>query len=111
MKNVVQMGLILTLTASRAVLAGEGMLRGNTFGVALNDTANATPGEFALEGVFTLPKVGSQVQGEGATVYWDNTNFNVTTTASGNTKIGVVATVGGHISAATSGNYRLIPTI
>jgi predicted RecA/RadA family phage recombinase len=110
MRNVTQLGQILTLTASRAVTAGQGMLRGNTFGVALSDTANGAAGEFALNGVFTLPKATGAIS-EGVLVYWDNTAFNVTTTASGNTKIGVCASVGGVLSAATAVDVRLIPTI
>ncbi|OYZ15633.1 MAG: hypothetical protein B7Y35_06075 [Sphingomonadales bacterium 28-64-96] len=110
MKNIVQLGAILAMTASRLVTAGQGMLRGNTFGVALSDTASGAVGEFALNGVFTLPKATGAIS-EGVLVYWDNTNFNVTTTASGNTKIGVCANVGGVLSAATTVDVRLIPTI
>lgn len=110
MRNVVQPGHILTLTASRTVTSGQGMLRGNTFGVALGDVANAATGEFALNGVFTLPKATGAIN-EGATLYWDNTAFNVTTTVGSNTKIGVCANVGGRISAATTVDVRLVPTI
>jgi predicted RecA/RadA family phage recombinase len=110
MRNVVQPGHILTLTASRAVTSGQGMLRGATFGVALADVANGVPGEFALNGVFTLPKASGAIS-EGVIVYWDNTAFNVTTTASGNTKIGVCANVGGRASGDTAIDVRLIPTI
>jgi predicted RecA/RadA family phage recombinase len=107
MRNLVQKGEIVTLTASRAVTAGQGMLQGVTFGVALNDVANGATGEFAVTGVVTLPKVGAQAQNEGVAVFWDNTNFNVTTTASGNTRIGVVANVGGRLAAATTVDVRL----
>lgn len=41
----------------------------------------------ALEGVFTVAKASGAVT-IGAKVYWDNTNKNVTTTASGNTAMG-----------------------
>jgi predicted RecA/RadA family phage recombinase len=107
MKTFVQPGSTLTLTASRAVTAGQGMLRGATFGVAVNDVANGATGEFDVTGVFTLPKVGAQAQAEGVLVYWDNTNFNVTTTVGSNTKIGVVATTGGELAAATTVAVRL----
>lgn len=104
---VVQSGDIITLTASRAVTAGQGMLQGATFGVALNDVANGATGEFMLEGVHTLPKVGAQAQAEGVAVFWDNVAFNVTTTSAGNTRIGVVANVGGRLAAATTVDVRL----
>lgn len=110
MRNIVQQGDIIPLTASRAVTSGQGMLRGNTFGVALSDTANGAVGEFAIVGVFTLPKATGAIN-EGVLVYWDNTAFNVTTTASGNTKIGTCVNVGGLASGITSINVRLQPTI
>ncbi len=106
-RNVVQKGEIVTLTASRAVTQGQGMLRGVTFGVAMGDVANGATGEFALTGVFTLPKVGAQAQGEGVAVFWDNTAFNVTTTVGTNTRIGVVANVGGRLAADTTVDVRL----
>jgi predicted RecA/RadA family phage recombinase len=111
MKNYVQEGDVLTLTASRAVLSGEGMLRGATFGVAVNDVANGVAGEFLVRGVITLPKVSAQAQTEGAIVYWDNSAFNVTTTSSGNTKIGIVAAVGGLANPSATGTYRIAPAI
>jgi predicted RecA/RadA family phage recombinase len=86
------------------------MLRGNTFGVALGDTANAATGEFAIEGVFTLPKAAVSI-GEGVALYWDNTNFNVTTTVGSNTKVGTAAAVGTVASGVATIAVRLSPTI
>ena len=40
-------------------------------------------------GVFDLPKVSTDVFAVGAAVYWDNTAKLMTSTTSGNTKIGV----------------------
>ena len=109
-KNVVNSGHILTLTASRTVTSGQGMLRGNTFGVAMLDVTTGTTGQFALTGTHTLPKASGAIN-EGVLLYWDNTAFNVTTTAGSNTKIGVCASVGGVVSGATTVDVRLIPTI
>jgi predicted RecA/RadA family phage recombinase len=109
MRNVVQDGFILTLTASRAVTSGQGMLRGNLFGVALADTANGVAGEFAVgAGVFNLPKA-AQAMAEGVTLYWDNTAFNVTTTVGTNKLIGYCATVGGVASGVPTVDVRLVP--
>lgn len=107
MRNYVKPGEVCTLTASRTVTAGQGMLRGVTFGVALSDVANGAVGEFAVAGVVTLPKVGAQAQAEGVAVFWDNTAFNVTTTVGTNTRIGVVANVGGRLAADTTVDVRL----
>lgn len=107
MRNIVQKGDIITLTASRTVTAGQGMLQGVTFGVAINDVTSGAQGEFAIVGVVTLPKVGAQAQAEGVAVFWDNTAFNVTTVSASNTRIGVVANVGGRLAAATTVDVRL----
>lgn len=91
MKNYVQEGDRLDLTAPYAVTAGQGALIGATFGVAITDIANGAVGTFTTEGVFTLTKAtGASTGGaQGALAYWNNTNRNVTASASGNTKIGV----------------------
>ena len=97
MKNFVQDGDVVTLTAPYAVASGGGALVGSLFGVATNTVANAAQGEFAIDGVFDLAKAAGAVT-QGAKMYWDNTNKVVTTTASGNTLIGAA------IAAAASGD-------
>lgn len=93
MKNFVQEGERLDLTAPYAVTAGQGALIGAIFGVAITDLANGAVGAFSLEGIFTLTKAtGASTGGaQGVLAYWNNTNRNVTAVASGNTKIGVFA--------------------
>ncbi len=56
MKNFVQKGETLTLTAPYAVNSGGGALVGSIFGVAAADYANAAEGEFQVCGVFDLTK-------------------------------------------------------
>ncbi len=91
MKNFVQNGGALDLTAPYAVTSGQGALVGATFGVATTDVANGAVGAFDLEGVFTLTKAtGASTGGaQGARAYWNNTSKNVTAASSGNTLIGV----------------------
>lgn len=101
MKNFVQEGDRVTLTAPYARSAGDGALVGATFGVALNDVANGASGEFDLEGTFDLTAASAATASMGALAYWDDTNKNVTATSSGNTKIGVflVAKTNGQTTA------------
>jgi len=87
MKNKVQEGDILELTAPYARSAGEGALVGSLFGVAIADVANGAKGSFYTKGVFDLTKASGSVT-EGAKMYWDNTNKVVTTTSTSNTLIG-----------------------
>ena len=107
MKNYVQPGATLTLTAPYAVTSGDGLLVGSIFGVAAGDAASGATVEAALTGVFDLTKIGSQAWTVGAKVYWDDTNKRCTTVATDNTLIGVAvqAVAGG--AGDTIGRVRL----
>lgn len=93
MKNYVQKGETLTLTAPYAVSAGGGALVGSVFGVATNDYANGEEGEFQVAGVFDLTRETGASTGftQGTLIYWDNTNKRVTKTLTSNKLIGVAA--------------------
>ena len=101
MKNYVQPGNTITLTAPYAVTSGDGLLVGSIFGIASADAALNDPIETALVGVFDITKVGSQAWTVGAKVYWDDTNKRTTSVATSNTLIGVAteAVAGGAGSA------------
>lgn len=106
MKNYIQEGETLTLTvSSTAVAAGAGFLAGSLFGVAQHDVAANGSGEFALEGVFELPKVSAQAWTQGALIYWDDTNKECTTATTGHTLIGKAAAAAANPSA--TGMVRL----
>jgi len=103
MKNFVQEGCVVTLTAPYDRLSGQGALVGALFGVAVGDVLSGAEQEFALDGVFKLDKstgAGTAVA-QGAKAYWDNSAKKVTGVASGNTHIGygIVASVDGDTSA------------
>ena len=98
MKNFVQQGdNIDGLIAPRNLASGEGSLVGSLFSVASNATLSGATFVGVTRGVFDLPKATGAIT-QGAKVYWDNTAFNVTTTAGGNTLIGVAT------QAAASGD-------
>ena len=78
MKNYVQPGNTITLTAPYAVASGDGLLVGSIFGIAAGAAALGEPVETALVGVFEITKVGSQAWTVGARVYWDDTNKRCT---------------------------------
>ena len=58
MKNYVQPGNTITLTAPYAVASGDGLLVGSIFGIAAGAAAIGEPVETALVGVFDITKVG-----------------------------------------------------
>lgn len=91
MKNYVQEGDILTLTAPYAVSSGGGALIGSIFGISVTDLASGSVGSFRLEGVFTHSKATGAGTGgtQGAKAYWNNTSKVFTAVASGNTLVGV----------------------
>ncbi len=94
MKNYVQTGNTITLTAPYAVTSGDGLLVGSIFGIASGDAAIGETIEAALVGVFDLKKVASQAWSIGDKIYWDNTAKEATKTvgsAPANTLIGVAA--------------------
>ncbi|MCV2870640.1 DUF2190 family protein [Defluviimonas sp. WL0002] len=107
MKNFVQAGDVITLTAPYAVTSGLGALVGSIFGVACGDVDNGAEGEFQTTGVFDLLKVGSQAWTVGAKIYWDNTNKYCTTVSTSNTLIGVAVAAVGSGAGETTGRVRL----
>ena len=107
MKNYVQPGNTVTLTAPYAVASGDGLLVGSIFGVAAGTAALGDAVEAALTGVYDLKKVASQAWAAGDKVYWDNTAKEATKTTTSNALIGVavVAVAGG--AGDTIGRVRL----
>jgi predicted RecA/RadA family phage recombinase len=91
MKNYVQKGETLTLTAPYDVSSGGGALVGSIFGVAAADCASGAEGEFQVEGVFDLTRETGANTGfsQGALIYWDNSNKRITKTVGTNKLIGV----------------------
>lgn len=109
MKNYIQPGGIIEITSAGAITSGSGVLINSLFGVAVSAAAGA--GEkvsLATEGVFTLPKVGTQAWEVGVRVYWDGPNDRLTTTAGSLKQVGVaVAPVAGG-AGDTTGTIKLI---
>lgn len=87
MKNAVSKGLTMDYTATADITSGQVVLVGAMIGIAVSALASGETGALTVEGVFTVPK-STGVVAQGAQVYWDNTNKNVTTTATDNTPCG-----------------------
>ncbi len=107
MKNYVQPGNTIPLTAPYDVASGDGLLVGSIFGVATGAAANGEAIETALVGVFDLKKVGSQAWAVGDKIYWDNTAKQATKTATDNTLIGAAVEAVGNGAGETVGRVRL----
>jgi len=105
MKNYVQDGTTVSLSAPYDVASGGGLLVGALFGVALSAAANGAAVQAVTRGVFALPKTNAQAWTQGAKVYWDNTAKEVTTTSTSNTLIGCALVAAANPSA--TGMVRL----
>lgn len=109
MKNFVQHGDRLTLTAPAAMNSGEAVLIGKIFGVAVSNVASGADGEFDTEGVFDITALTADTATVGAVLYWDTTNKRLTTTASGNTRVGVATKV--KANGETTARIKLDETV
>ncbi|KAA0677779.1 DUF2190 family protein [Roseomonas genomospecies 6] len=105
MKNFIQAGTVVSVTAPATVTSGSLVKVGALFGVAVTDAASGAAVEISTEGVYTLPKVTTDTIAIGDKLYWDDTAKLVTKTATNNTLIGVALSVGGNPSATV--NVRL----
>jgi predicted RecA/RadA family phage recombinase len=109
MRNFVQEGDTLTLTAPAAIVSGAGVLIGSIFGVAAGTVAIGESVDLVTEGVFTMNKVSAQAITVGAKVYWDDATKLVTTISAGNTLIGVAveaaANPSGTIAVRLNGSF------
>lgn len=108
MKNYVQPGDTVTVTAPYALQPGDGALVGVLFGVACGAYANgAVDAELRTEGVFDLTALSTDTASGTAFVaaYWDNTNKRITVSSAGNTKVGVI--VAAKANGATTARVRL----
>lgn len=105
MKNSVQPGDHLTVTAPAAVASGGAVLLGALFGVAVHEAASGESVTIDLRGVYDLPKATGSAWTVGERIYWDATAGAATDVATNNTEIGKATAAA--ISAAIVGRVRL----
>lgn len=87
MRNFVQNGDVLTVTAPYNVTSGSGVLVGKLFGIACFDAASGDEVEIKRVGVYDHAKTAGQAWTVGADLYWDDANKVFTTTATSNTLV------------------------
>lgn len=110
MKNYVQPGNMVTVTAPAAVSSGEGVVVGSMFGIAATSADSGEPVSLALEGVFDLPKDSIDTFAAGALVSWDAAGKKCEAPGSGRYPIGHATQAAG--SGAGTVRVRLsgVPT-
>lgn len=99
MKNFVQTGDHLEVTAPYDVTSGSGVLVGKLFGIASTTVASGKKVNILRKGVFDHAKTSAQAWTVGADIYWDDTAKVFTTTSSGNTLVAKAADIAANPSA------------
>lgn len=69
MKNKVQDGNTLRVTATAAISAGDVVASGSIVGVAVTDIAQGASGAIDLKGVFVIPIAAGNARSQGTAVY------------------------------------------
>lgn len=103
MRNYVQRGDTLTIPSPAVVLSGGVVIAGEIKGIAAGHAASGEPVDVQTSGVFELPKVAANAFALGAVVHWDGTAGLATSTASGNTRLGVAV----EAAAASTATVRV----
>jgi predicted RecA/RadA family phage recombinase len=107
MKNYVQEGDIVVVSAPYDRSSGQGAQVGQLFGVCTGDALSGADVALKVCGVFDLNKIGSQAWTVGQLIYWDNTNKRCTNVATGNLLIGVAVAAVDNGAGSTTGRVRL----
>lgn len=95
-----------TVPASTTIASGDGVIIGDTFGVALGKGVTGDVIAVSVCGVYTLPKATGAIS-VGAKVYWDASAKKITATdASGANKLAGYA-FASELSAATTVRVKL----
>ncbi|MCO6385019.1 DUF2190 family protein [Oceanicola sp. 502str15] len=107
MKNYVQKGENITVTAAAAATSGQGVLVGNLFGIAAGDAEIGDDLDLVTVGVFSMAKVSTDVLAVGDPVYWDDTAKLATADddSGANAEIGLAVTAAANPSGTV--NVRL----
>lgn len=99
-------GNVMTFIApSGGVTSGSPVIIGSFFLMPAYDAADGEECEGATVGVFELPKKAADTPAQFSPAYWDDTNKHVTTTASGNKKVGIFGAA--YANGDDSANVRL----
>ena len=105
MKNFVQDGKVLSLTAPYAVAAGAGFKVGSILAIATSAADNGAAVEGLTTGVVEVAKVSAPAWTVGAPIYWDDTAKLFTTVSTSNTLAGVA--VAAAANPSSTGRVRL----
>ena len=113
MKNYIQDGDNLTVTAPAAVASGDFVQVGRIRGIAVTSAASGAQVELVTEGVFDIPKTGTEAFATlGLPVYCVLAGDGVKTVTTASTTANVLVGINVATSGAVAGSLRvkLMPT-
>jgi predicted RecA/RadA family phage recombinase len=113
MRNYIQDGDTLTVTAPAAVASGDFVQVGRIRGVAVTAAASGAQVELKTTGVFRIPKLGSEAFASvGLPVYCVLSGDGVKTVTTASTTANVLVGINLEVSAASPGTMlvKLMPT-
>ena len=83
MKNFIQSGSPVAVTAPYALTSGAGCLVGSLFGVAVAAADSGAAAQIATEGVFSIKKTSALEISAGDVLYWDDSAKELNKTSTG----------------------------
>ena len=83
MKNFIADGKVIEVTATAAISSGDGVVIGDTLGVAVTSGAIGDKVSCKVHGVYELPKANVAIA-QGKKCYWIVADKNITGTAGSN---------------------------
>lgn len=95
-QNHIVEGDVIPVVLGATIASGAGILVGSIVGVSLAAGVSGDTVQVAVEGVFAVKKKTTDVVAQGAILYWDNTNKELTTTSTSNTKAGYAYSAAGN---------------
>lgn len=81
-------GNVLDYVAPSNIRSGQLVIMAELAGIALTDIKKGTVGAVQIYGIWELPKASGEVS-VGAKLYWNATNFSLTTDATDNVYLGI----------------------
>lgn len=106
--SYLQDGRTLGLTAPYDCAGGDGALVGAVFGVAKAAVTSGSLGEFAVEGVHSLPKTSAQAWATGQSIFWDPTNKRLDSSSTVGPRVGFATADAANPSS--TGQIKLDPS-
>ena len=104
--NFVQQGDVVDHTPGSARTSGQVVVIGVRVGVCLAAIAANATGPLAVQGVFSIAKLSTDVVAQGALLYWDNANSRLTTTVGSNVLAGYATAAAGNGVATVAININ-----